>query len=99
MFRAPTRTSHLMGAFALFELVFHVSIRNLRKGNRNAALGLVISILQSLLGVVIMWGLMTLLGMRGGAVRSGSAAPQPDRGPANPVGASRSRIPSRPARW
>lgn len=70
MFRyKPTRKSSFGTAFETLELIFHVAIRNLRKSHANAALGLVMSILQALLMVTIMYGMFTLFGLRKVAVR------------------------------
>jgi ABC-type polysaccharide/polyol phosphate export permease len=56
-------------AFETLELIFHIAIRNLRKSHSNAAFGLFMSILQSLLLVVIMYVTFSLLGLRRVAVR------------------------------
>jgi ABC-type polysaccharide/polyol phosphate export permease len=56
-------------AFETLELIFHVAIRNLRKSHSNAVMGLVISILQSLLMVLIMYFTFQLFGLRRVAVR------------------------------
>ncbi len=70
MFRyKPTRKTPLGTAFETLELIFHVAIRNLRKSHANAVLGLVMSILQALLMVVIMYFMFTLFGLRRVAVR------------------------------
>jgi ABC-type polysaccharide/polyol phosphate export permease len=70
MFRnSSKRRSKLGVAFATIELIYHVAIRNLRKTHGNAVLGLVISIIQALLMVVVMYFMMQLFGMRRLAVR------------------------------
>ena len=56
MFRYQRRNRSSIGtAFQTMELVFHVAVRNLRKSNGNAVLGLVMSIVQALLMVLIMY--------------------------------------------
>jgi ABC-type polysaccharide/polyol phosphate export permease len=65
----PIQKSPLGTAFDTLELIFHVAIRNLRRGHANAALGLAMSIIQSLLMVLIMYFMFSLLGLRRVAVR------------------------------
>lgn len=70
MFRYQRRNrSAVSTGFRTLELIFHVAVRNLRKSNGNAVLGLVMSIIQALLMVLIMYFLFSLLGMRRIAVR------------------------------
>jgi ABC-type polysaccharide/polyol phosphate export permease len=70
MFRPQVRKkSRLRNGFEVMELIFHASVRNVRKSNGNAVLGLVMSIIQSVLMVLIMYALFEILGMRGAAVR------------------------------
>jgi ABC-type polysaccharide/polyol phosphate export permease len=56
-------------AFETLRLVFHVAVRNLRKSHGNAVLGLVMSIVQSLLMLMIMYFMMDIFGLRRVAVR------------------------------
>ncbi len=70
MFRPQVqRKSRLRSGFQILELVFHVAIRNLRKTNGNAVLGLALSIFQSLLMVLVMFALFHILGVRRIAIR------------------------------
>ncbi len=70
MFRYQQRNRSSFGtAFQTMELVFHVAVRNLRKTNGNAVLGLTLSILQALLMVVMMYFLFSFLGLRRIAIR------------------------------
>lgn len=70
MFRQkPVERSWIGLAFETMELVYHVAVRNLRKSHNNAVLGLVMSIVQSLLMLLIMYFMMQLFGMRRIAVR------------------------------
>ena len=62
MFRQDTHRTKRAGAFAMLELIFHSAVRNIRKSNGNAVLGLVISIVQSLLMVLVFLFMMTYLG-------------------------------------
>jgi ABC-type polysaccharide/polyol phosphate export permease len=56
-------------AFETLELIYHVAVRNLRKSHNNAVLGLVMSIIQSMLMLLVMYVMMSLFGMRRIAVR------------------------------
>ncbi len=62
MFRPETQRNKTSGAFAMTELVFHSAVRNLRKSNGNAVVGLVISVVQSILMVMVFLFMMTYLG-------------------------------------
>jgi ABC-type polysaccharide/polyol phosphate export permease len=70
MFRhKPQERSWIGLGFETLELIYHVAVRNLRKTHNNAVLGLVMSIVQSLLMLLIMYFMMSLFGMRRVAVR------------------------------
>jgi ABC-type polysaccharide/polyol phosphate export permease len=69
MFRAPVRTTASQGLFALLELIFHASVRQIRKTNHNAVLGLVMAIAQSVIMVLVLYAIFTILKMKGSAVR------------------------------
>jgi ABC-type polysaccharide/polyol phosphate export permease len=70
MFRHKPQERSWMGlGFETLELVYHVAVRNLRKTHNNAILGLMMSIIQSLLMLLIMYFMMSIFGMRRVAVR------------------------------
>jgi ABC-type polysaccharide/polyol phosphate export permease len=70
MFRSkPVSRSWIGLAFETLELIYHVAVRNLRKSHNNAMLGLLMSILQSMIMLVVMYFTMQLFGMRRVAVR------------------------------
>jgi ABC-type polysaccharide/polyol phosphate export permease len=70
MFRhKPNERTWLGLGFETLELVYHVSIRNLRKSHGNAVLGLVMSIVQTLILLMVMYFMMHVFGMRRIAVR------------------------------
>lgn len=69
MFRVPAQKTPFLGFAALADLVFHASVRHIRKSNHNAIVGLIVNIVQSVVLVLIMYALFTLLKMRGSAVR------------------------------
>lgn len=63
------RQSMLSSAFALCELIYHNTVRSLRKTHANAFVGLLMSMLQSLIMVVAFVLLFSVLGLRGSAIR------------------------------
>lgn len=69
MFRPNVKKTLTSSAWDMLELIFHVAVRNIRKTNGNAVLGLIINIVQSVLMVAIFYLMFTLLGMRGSAIR------------------------------
>jgi ABC-type polysaccharide/polyol phosphate export permease len=62
--RTPTRT-----AFGMLELVFHASVRNVRKNHGNPVIGLLLNIIQTVMLVAVFFVMFNLLGMRGAAIR------------------------------
>jgi ABC-type polysaccharide/polyol phosphate export permease len=70
MFRHKRQERSWTGlGFETLELVFHVCISRLRKSHHNAVLGLVMSIVQALLMLLVMYFMMSVFGMRRIAVR------------------------------
>ena len=69
MFRVDTRKSTWATTMGLLTLIFHASVRNIRKTNGNALLGLLMHIIQASMMVAIMVFMMNVLGMRRVAVR------------------------------
>lgn len=70
MFRSkPVARSWSSLTFETLELIYHVAVRNLRRTYNNAMLGLVMSIVQSLIMLLVMYFTMSLFGMRRVAVR------------------------------
>lgn len=69
MFRPAVKKSPVASTFALFELIFHSAVRSVRKSHGNAVVGLLMSIVQSLVMVCVMIAMFNILGMRGSAVR------------------------------
>lgn len=70
MFRPQAkRPSHLRSGFEFFELIFHATIRNLRKSHGNAVWGMVMNVIQAALTLLIFVVMFDLLGMRRIAIR------------------------------
>jgi ABC-type polysaccharide/polyol phosphate export permease len=69
MFQASRPRSHARGALQLLELIFHSTVRNLRKDHGNAVIGLLMNILQTVVLVLAFYLMFSVLGMRGSAIR------------------------------
>ncbi|MFT4150624.1 MAG: ABC transporter permease [Paracoccaceae bacterium] len=69
MFQPVLRKTPTQGAFAMLELIFHAAVRHVRKSHGNAVLGLVMSIVQTLVMLGVMLFIFHLLGMRRNTVR------------------------------
>lgn len=62
MFQPSVPRSGIGSAMALFELIFHSTVRHVRKSNGNAIIGLLVSIAQSLVGIGVMLLMFWLIG-------------------------------------
>ena len=69
MFQPTVPRSGVGSLFSTLELIFHVAVRDIRKTNGNAIIGLLVSIMQSVIMVLVFWFMFTILHMRGSAVR------------------------------
>lgn len=69
MFQVETRKSTGRSALAMLELIFHATVRNVRKSHGNALVGLLLNILQTVILIAVFFFMLDLLGMRGNAIR------------------------------
>ncbi len=69
MFRVQTKRSNARSAFGMLELIFHATVRNVRKSHKNAVMGLLLNILQTIILIAVFYVMMHVLGMRGNAIR------------------------------
>ncbi|MBI1169918.1 ABC transporter permease [bacterium] len=69
MFQPARSRTHVGGLLATAELIFHVAVRDIRKSHGNAIIGLLMSMVQSIVMVMFLYVLFTVLKMRGSAVR------------------------------
>lgn len=69
MFQIERRRTRASGALELLELIFHATVRNVRKTHGNAVLGLLINIFQTVLMVAVFYIMFDLLGLRRIAIR------------------------------
>jgi ABC-type polysaccharide/polyol phosphate export permease len=69
MFRVQAPRTRARTALGMLELIFHATVRSVRKGNGNAIVGLLLNIFQTVLLIAVFFFMFDLLGMRGNAIR------------------------------
>lgn len=69
MFRQDLPPSILRLAIGQLELIYHVAVRNVRKTHRNAILGLIMNMMQTVLMIVVFYVLIVVLKLRSTAIR------------------------------
>ena len=69
MFTVETRKSGFNSALAIMELIYHNTVRSVRRGHRHAVIGLLKSILQTVILVIVFYVMFSVLGLRGNAIR------------------------------
>lgn len=69
MFQPNIRKSPAHGGIAMMELIFHAAVRNVRKSHGNAVIGLLLSIIQSVVLVGCMLFMFHVMGSRGNGLR------------------------------
>lgn len=70
MFRPQaTGTSRVQGGFELLELIYHSTVRNLRKTHGNAILGMVMNVVQAMIFLAIFVVIFDIVGLRQIAIR------------------------------
>ena len=69
MFRVETRKSGFSSALSILERIYHATVRSVRKSHRSAVMSLLANILQTLIFIAVFYFMMSLIGMRGAAIR------------------------------
>jgi len=69
MFRTQETTSSAGLAFRTLILIYHSTVRDVRKSHGNALVGLFMNIMQTVIFVVAFFAMFSFLGMRGAAIR------------------------------
>ena len=69
MFEAPAKRNNIGTAASIAELMYHGTVRELRKTHGNAVIGLLMNILQSLLFVAGFYVMFLVLGIKGAGLR------------------------------
>lgn len=69
MFVIERPKSTLSSALRILEVIFHNTVRSVRKSHSNAIIGLIINILQTVILVAVFYFMFSILGLRGSAIR------------------------------
>ena len=69
MFKPRVSTSKIGSAANLAELIYHATVRQLRKTHGNAVIGLLMNMLQAMIFVAVFYVMFSILGLRSSAVR------------------------------
>lgn len=68
-FEVQRRQSRFSAVIGLLEVIYHATVRHLRKSHYNAIVGLFLNMLQSLMLVIVFYVMYSVLGLRGVALR------------------------------
>ena len=69
MFQAPAQKNSIGTAVSIVELIYHGTVRQLRKSHGNAVIGLLMNIVQSVLFVAGFYAMFVILGIKSAALR------------------------------
>ncbi len=69
MFTQRRNRNMVEAAFTTLSLIYHVTVNNLRKGQRNAVVGLVMTVAQSMAMIAGFWLMFTIIGVRKSPIR------------------------------
>ncbi|MDJ0826303.1 MAG: ABC transporter permease [Rhodobacter sp.] len=69
MFEPRVQRSSFHAALNMFELIYHATVRSIRKSHGNAIIGLLMSMLQTVILVAVFYVMFSILGLRGSAIR------------------------------
>ncbi len=69
MFQPQSRKTTTRTVFGMLELIYHSVVRDVRKSHRNAIVGLLMNMMQTVVLVLTFYAMFQLLGMRGNAIR------------------------------
>lgn len=69
MFQATRRMTKTGTALAMLELIYHSTVREVRKTHRNALVGLLLNVVQTVIFIAAFFAMFWILGVRGNAIR------------------------------
>jgi len=69
MFQTQVRQTTFRSALTILELIYHATVRSVRKSHGNALIGLALSIVQTVMLVAVFFVMFSVLGLRGNAIR------------------------------
>lgn len=65
----PQKNRGFFTAIAILELIYHSTVREVRKSHGNALIGLLLNMMQTIVLVVAFYVMFSILGLRGSAIR------------------------------
>ena len=69
MFKTARPRSSLHSAILILDLIYHATVRNIRKSHGNAVLALVLNIMTAIIMVMAFYIMFSVLGIRGAKLR------------------------------
>lgn len=69
MFQKTAPTNHASSAVSILELIYHNTVRSVRKAHGNAFMSIAVSVFQSLLFVLFFYIMFSIMGLKGLALR------------------------------
>lgn len=69
MFEARRTMTRSRSAFSMLGLIYHSIVREIRKDHRNAVVGLIMNMMQTIVFVTAFYFMFTVLGLKGTAIR------------------------------
>lgn len=69
MFEAQAKQNKGGSALSMLELIYHSIVREIRKDHKNALMGLVMNMMQTIVFVTTFYFMFTILGLKGSAIR------------------------------
>ncbi len=69
MFEAQRPKTRSRSAVGMLELIYHSIVRDIRKGHRNAIVGLLLAMMQTIVFVAVFYFMFSVLGMKSLAIR------------------------------
>lgn len=69
VFKTERRSGSFRSGFAILALIYHATVRNIRKSHRNALIGLLLTILRTVLLLLSFYVMMQILGLNRRAIR------------------------------
>lgn len=69
MLQRQATVGHTASAFSILALIYHSTVRQIRKSHGNALIGLMMNVFQSATMVLVFYFMFSILGLRGTAVR------------------------------
>jgi ABC-type polysaccharide/polyol phosphate export permease len=69
MFEVQRPKTRSRSAFSMLELIYHSIVREIRKDHRNAVVGLIMNMIQTIVFVAAFYFMFSVLGLKGSAIR------------------------------